>query len=103
MSEYTSGPWEAVGSTVRTLRTDRGGGLFVADCWRRWEDPQEFAFDGREADANARLIAEAPKMLEALKMVRSVISNSEHWWMDCPDKSGFDCDLINTIFSKAEG
>ena len=69
MSTHTPGPWEAAGSYVRTKRTASGGGFFVADCWRSWDPANvEFAFDGSEADANARLIAAAPDLLESLRM-----------------------------------
>ena len=69
MSTHTPGPWEAAGSCVRTKCTVDGGGFFVADCWRSWDPANvEFAFDGNEADANARLIASAPDMYESLCM-----------------------------------
>jgi hypothetical protein len=48
---------EAVGSTIRTKRTGEGGGFFIADCFRNWQEPGEFAFDGSEADENARRLS----------------------------------------------
>lgn len=53
--------------------------------------------------ANALLIAAAPELLDELKKIRQVINNSEAWWMDCPDKGGFDTDAINALIDKAEG
>ena len=55
-AKHTAGPWEAVSNLVRTARTPTGGGFLVAECpaniGSRLED--------------ARLIAAAPDMLEAL-------------------------------------
>lgn len=34
-------------------------------------------------------------LMEALQYVKKVIENSEHWWMDCPDKGGFNLDIID--------
>lgn len=46
------------------------------------------AYDMGKAEQNTVL-------MEALQYVKKVIENSEHWWMDCPDKGGFDLDIIN--------
>lgn len=55
-AKHTAGPWEAVSNLVRTARTPTGGGFLVAECpaniGSRLED--------------ARLIAAAPELLEAL-------------------------------------
>lgn len=55
-AKHTAGPWEAVSNLVRTARTPTGGGFMVAECpaniGSRLED--------------ARLIAAAPELLEAL-------------------------------------
>lgn len=59
--------------------------------------------DERQDLANAHLIAEAPKLLRVLEHVRHVIENSDHWWMDCPDKGGFDLEEIKDTISKALG
>lgn len=56
----TPGPWEPCGSVVRTKRTDKGGGFFVADCYRSVQEPREYSGDGGEAHANAGLTAGAP-------------------------------------------
>ena len=54
---HTAGPWEAVGNLVRTCRKEDGrGGFLVAEC------PANIG--NRIQDA--RLIAAAPELLEAL-------------------------------------
>ena len=82
MKALESGPWEAVGSCVRTARTETGGGIFVADCWRKWQEPVEFAFDGTEADAIAAGIAAAPEMYEAIK---AALCDDPDWRRLCVD------------------
>lgn len=57
---HTTGPWEAVGSLVRSPRTATGGGLLIAAV----TDPDQSSFSA-EAKANAQLMAAAPDLLEA--------------------------------------
>lgn len=38
-------------------------------------------------------------LVEALKDVADRIEKSENWWMDCPDRGGFDVDLINSALA----
>lgn len=59
---WTPGPWEAVGSVVRTAyRGPRdGGGFLLADCLA-------VGTEGPRRHANARLMAAAPELLEALE------------------------------------
>lgn len=56
MSAYTPGPWKAEGPRVYADR--KGGSLIATMAW----------FPGEEA-ANARLIAAAPELLEALRVL----------------------------------
>lgn len=53
--------------------------------------------------ANAQLIASAPKLVEVLKSVLKTIEDSGHWWIDCPDKGGFDTEILQQALAKAEG
>ena len=70
MSKHTPGPWEAISNLVRTRCTSDGnGGFLIAECPPNIGDRLE----------NARLIAAAPELLEALRM-----------WMDIHEKpAGF--------------
>ena len=70
MSEHTKGPWEVVrtdaGIIVRTesaKKTRFGASRYAAIGGFDRSDPEQLA----EALANARLIAAAPELLEALK------------------------------------
>lgn len=68
MAEHTPGPWE-IGPECNGDKPEDAIGVLgsddyiVADVWR---DVEELAI---RADANARLIAAAPELLEALKAV----------------------------------
>lgn len=91
MAKHTKEPWEigtpniphpdeAVGKTVGIVAEH----FTVADVYDDFEDPEQ-------AKANARLIAAAPDLLEALRMVldRWTFSNDQqhthnwHDWADC--------------------
>jgi len=50
---------------------------------------------------DAILIAAAPDLLEALQSVMKWIDASEHWWIDCPNKGGFDVESIKAAIRKA--
>ena len=63
MSAYTPGPWKIIGRTVYALN-ERGFNRFTA----RVEDAHTAS---SERVANARLMAAAPEMLEALQLIAS--------------------------------
>jgi hypothetical protein len=56
-----------------------------------------------EVEANINLCVAAPDLLEALEYVQRTISQSEAWWMDCPNKGGFDSEIIDKAINKAYG
>lgn len=67
MSGHTPEPLEAVGNFVRTSMAQPAGksrGVLVAEC----RDADGFAHSD-EANANARLFAAAPDLLEALRPI----------------------------------
>jgi hypothetical protein len=66
MSKHTPGPWEDVGTVVRTLLTPDGGGFIIADC----------PAGNADRRANSRLIAAAPQLLEVCK---ELLESSEYW------------------------
>ena len=71
MSGHTPGPWTAFQSTASFFDVVKGNGEYdpsVASVW---------ASEGRPAGANARLIAAAPDMLEALRAVVSALNNRD--------------------------
>jgi len=54
-----------------------------------------------ENDANAKLIASASEMLEKLIEIEKWLENHEEWWIDCPNKGGFDQESIQSLIKKA--
>lgn len=76
MSKHTPGPWNM---------TADGGGFYVEGgdllvAWAQEVDPcpsgAEDYFPGDTTEANARLIAAAPELLEALELLTAGIENS---------------------------
>lgn len=39
---------------------------------------------------------------KALNQVREAVANSEYWWMDCPDRGGIDCELVDKALALRE-
>lgn len=80
---------------------DAAGDLTVAQAFQL----RSIHFDLKqdERSANARLIAAAPELLEQLADVLKRIEETDHWWMDCPDRGGFDAEAIRAIIAKATG
>ena len=70
-SKHTPGPWRVSGHRLAVFTKLNGINVVVADCDR--------TLGYSESEANARLIASAPDLLEALKL-----------WLDIHDKpAGF--------------
>ena len=98
---HTPGPWRTIESTNKTMRTvvgpDFPGQGYIADvnlC--RTNDAQDV-----DGEANARLIAAAPELLEALNAASEWLNDMgcEH---EEPDLSCVVC-LVNAAINKAEG
>jgi hypothetical protein len=49
-----------------------------------------------------QLKSQRDELLEVLKYVLTRIENSEEWWMDCPNKGGFDTEKIEAAIANAE-
>lgn len=80
VTPHTPGPWmvgelrrDEDGDFVRAIRADSPGGPYICDVWPMGED-----FDpdstGAERDANARLIAQSPALLDACREVHEMLT-----------------------------
>lgn len=52
---------------------------------------------------DASLIAAAPELLKELIKARKIIEESDEWWMDSPDRGGFDTESMDAAINKALG
>ena len=116
MSKHTPGPWKAQGETIscatgyvafatcnpRTIDETRGEGESWYDMRVRTQGHRDQL--KIEIEANARLIAAAPELLEALEMLYAVVQG------ECPslldEDSGGDSRLdiaIAAAIAKAKG
>ncbi len=66
-TKHTPGPWD-VGAARKTMVMARTKTVLIADCGNV---PQNFGTSQGETEANARLIAQAPAMLEALRKMQA--------------------------------
>jgi len=91
-SKFTSGPW-MVDPKASTRVMDTAGTTIASAgmASRILEDAQ----------SNARFIAAAPEMYDMLMEIKKTIEESEQWWMESPDRGGFDLDKIISVLQKA--
>lgn len=107
MSEHTPGPWIVHEGYEIDVRSANPADLAEAPIYYCIAENigghvrgKNFD-DYREVHANARLIAAAPDLLAALEDVRKRMHDSEHWWIDCPERGGFDIGMIDAAIAKA--
>lgn len=106
-TKHTPGPWytDAIGRIWRRNPSDLyeyGGGVAgdkpVATVWKGWVNEGEVGFP---LEANARLIAAAPELLEALRLL---LAECEHqaWIGNMPDDR-VEFGIARAAIAKAEG
>lgn len=95
MSKHTPGPWKLI---------DRGESFELARYWigageTDWRGPSEICsvLTNKDTKANARLIAAAPEMLEALKAALGMSSPIDRY------ENAKLFELIEAAIAKAEG
>lgn len=85
MSKHTPGPWNVVEGRTQGSVEIFADQKAIAECWRRNDAPTEIA--------NARLIAAAPDLLEAL---REMVVKAYEWHPSHTEKA-------RAVIAKAEG
>lgn len=98
MNEYTPGPWNAkyANDGCGDIGIVGDGGV-VAECFHEIREKNERA--NRECIANARLIAAAPDLLEALKAARDELDEYRVDTNSMPST----LEIIDAAITKATG
>lgn len=93
--KHTPGPWEIrkAGNGDRGISAP-GTGIFI-EAFAEIRHSGEGAYD--ECDANARLIAAAPDVLSALKLLLADVKDYEPWQRPC-----HAVDVAEAAIAKAE-
>lgn len=84
---HTTGPWRIEGNRVRTSIAAGKKHIAMVNYFNRAGDPRTITYE--EHEANARLIAAAPEMLEVLRWLDEE--------MDCRDD-----DFTGVMFSRGD-
>ncbi len=97
MSKHTELPWETEGNASDA----------PDPRWQIFNEDIILAVTcGGNDRANAEfIVASANSYKELLDMIKDFaarIRDSEEWWMECPDRGGFDLDAIEVLIAKAE-
>jgi hypothetical protein len=93
--KHTPGPWKASVNNNGNIWIHSDNVSFIAGVM----GPHE----RRQINPNARLIAAAPEMLEALINLYKQIEDSDYWWMQYPERGGFDQEKIEQLIEKVTG
>lgn len=101
-TKHTPGPWKVYAECDQiVVAEDSVYGVQVADCGKPNGD--EYQPREGEAEANARLIASAPELLEALKYALAFLDRPDittyEWYKLAPEHVG----KFRSAIAKAEG
>lgn len=97
MSKHTPGPWTLGNGEVRirTEKNEQGRSILVAECYTTGNAGRYPKYEERKA--NARLIAAAPELLEALKKLLEAYKH------DTSILSNLFIQIAQEAITKAEG
>ena len=98
MSKHTPGPW-AVGSASGHIETANAWRMSIATCYNK--DSKADGVSKEEFAANARLIAAAPELLDALVICESNIASL--LWSCHPKVYGEWLNVVRSAIDKAIG
>jgi len=114
MSTHTSGPWTV--DKYGVVMGDKGSTTIAEVSVSDWHDSVEYARQKGDnatmlwaiecrarAEANARLIAAAPDLLEAVRMVLDAATEDGHELSDSEICHAIDWQQLRAAIAKAEG
>ena len=93
MAQHTPGPWTIGGDLISNQKSREE----ICKVLSRWRE-RMFSPDQETANANARLIAAAPDLLEACKEIKAEISNCIEFINDRTPST--DQQTISKLYSK---
>lgn len=108
MSKHTPGPWVA---HVSKVDEDSGNEVMLIRSVDPLRGIASFEVLDEEDEANGRLIAAAPELLEALKLLQAIMSDSEGVAgyhrngavMSWGESEDLNPEIITALIKKAEG
>ncbi|HDS1140228.1 TPA: hypothetical protein QDZ75_004306 [Stenotrophomonas maltophilia] len=99
MSKHTQQEWQRDGATVYALNIE-GTNRFFAHVQGGWATQGRNRTESDEVEANARLIAAAPELLEALKDLIGWVPGGVHFHTDAPQRA---VERASAAIAKATG
>lgn len=91
--KHTEGPWHVTNDAETNIRAGKRLVARVFDVWERGPDPDINQRVAGACEANARLIAAAPALLEALRDLADLTSN----WYETREMPDAECELVPAL------
>jgi hypothetical protein len=101
MTKHTPGPWKVGAWTNHGLMIYAKQRLLIGFTQGYPEFTPERTVSEAEAEANARLIARAPELLEALKLIRDTFNRDEEQGYRSRDRQ-FAIEICDAAIRKVE-
>jgi len=104
MSKPTPGPWEAYHDKYYDTWSVEGGGDIVADIWRLAEETHNrHPHFEDDCEANARLIAASPDLLEACEALLPIVVDAIMHGMPVTKEVAHARNIAVAAIAKAKG
>ena len=102
MTKHTRGPWKVADDIKKCpgVRTSNGFICFTPKVFKYTDQEERYIEELKEKEANARLIAAAPEMYEALT---KLVELAPKFWGDNPEDWPRYMDRVEQVVAKAEG
>ncbi len=61
-----------------------------------------FPYTKDEADYIVQVINSHKNLIKACEYALEVIEKNDNWWIDCPEKGGFDTEIFEQVLKEAD-